>query len=428
MRLRLLTSPVAVLLLANLVSTVVGGLYFLAASRSLSLADMGLYTVAISLQLLFSSIVGGGLHVATVRLGAEHLRHHRRAEAAGLVTFSLLLACAATLLAGGLSLAAEGLGLLRSHYLAFPFLLLVTVWAGSRTVVNCELGGLLAQQRLYLGAGLVLLGALTGLASLGAAMLGGPLTLTRLLQAHSLGVGASAFLGLSFLVPLWRTGLALRRSLLRELLTYARWPALCQGAESLQINLAPFLVIAWAGTTAAGLFSMGRYPAFVFGVVTVALYQYWLPAASRQNGHAQFSSFFRRQIRLAAFMGAAMVVCALAASPLLPLLGPSFAAAGLLFLINALDFAVLVLTKPVDAVYHGLRKPQLELLRRLGRLPFIVGLALLLVPSYGAMGMAWAQLGSALAVLLVGLWLLRRELRHLAVRESLELAPEEAPL
>jgi O-antigen/teichoic acid export membrane protein len=420
-------SPLTALLFANLVGTVVGGLYFVVASRRLSLGDMGLYTAAISLQLIFTSIVGGGLHVATVRLGAGYLRRQRRPEAAGLVALSLLLTAALALLAAGLGLALSGTGILGLTSLRTA-LLLTAGWAGSRTLVNCELAGLLAQQRPRLGAGLMLLGALTGLLSLGAAVFGGPLTLTRLLLAHALGMGANALFGLLFLLPLGRAGVALRRDLLRELLTYARWPALSQGADALQAHLAPFLVIAWAGAAAAGLFALGRYPAFVFGVVTTALYQYWLPAASLQQGHAQFSGFFSRQIRLAAVMGVGMVLCALVASPLLSFLGPNFAGARLLFLVNALDFAAQVLTKPVDAVYHGLHKPQLELWRRLGRLPVMLALAVLLVPRYGALGMAWTQLASGLAALLLGAALLRSEFRVLLTQEVPELPPEETLL
>jgi len=238
-------------------------------------------------------------------------------------------------------------------------------------------------------------------------------------------------LGWPLLLPLWRGGVVLRKKLLRELLAYARWPALGFGADGLQNHLAPFLVMAWAGPVAAGLFGMGRYPAFVFGILTTALYQYWLPAASRQEGHAQFSTFFSRQFRLAALTGAGMIVCALAASPLFPRLGPNFAGAAFLFVVNSLDFALGVLTKPVDAVYHGLHKPQLELFRRLIRLPFIYGLAWFLVHQHGALGMAWAQVLSGLVALLLGLALLRHELRVLHLREAPELSDavgEEPPL
>jgi len=45
--------------------------------------EHGLYTAAISLQMIFMSVVGGGLHVATVRLGAGSLARGKRAEVPG---------------------------------------------------------------------------------------------------------------------------------------------------------------------------------------------------------------------------------------------------------------------------------------------------------------------------------------------------------
>lgn len=420
-------SPIVVLFLANLLGAVVGGLYFLAAARHLSLRDMGLYTAAISLQLIFASIVGGGLHVALVRLGAAHLRSGRRAEAAGLTLMSLLLCASLALLAAALARVTALLP--PSWHLNLPttVLLLATLWAGSRTVINCELGALLAEERYRRGAGLMLLNAGVGLAALSLTLATGPLTLTRLLTAHALGLTTTSLLGLFFLLPLWRAGVVLTRPLWRELLAYSRWPALCQGADSLQVHLAPFVVLAFASAAEAGLFGLGRYPAFVFALLLSSLYQYWLPAASRQVTHAQFSTFFRRQSRTAAVAGLLMVLSAVAAAPFLPLLGERFAAARLLFIVNALDFALLALTKPVDAVYHGLHRPQLELFRRLVRLPLIFALAYPMLLAYGVLGMAWAQVLSGGAALLVGLVLLDRELKALRDSEVLDSSdPDQA--
>jgi O-antigen/teichoic acid export membrane protein len=178
-------------------------------------------------------------------------------------------------------------------------------------------------------------------------------------------------------------------------------------------NLGPFILIAVAGSDQAGLFSLGRYPAYLFGVIALSLYQYWLPEVSRTKTNEQITLFLIRQMRLAGLIGIGMLFVAVAFRPLLPLLGANFAAAAPLFLLNALDFALFLLVRPIEIVYHGLYKPQLELLLRVARLPLLIGLAFLLATRYGAVGMVWAHVISGFAMLVMAVWLLKRNLEAL---------------
>jgi O-antigen/teichoic acid export membrane protein len=126
-------------------ATVVGGMFFLAASRSFDLAGMGLYTVAISAQGIGVALVGTGLNVATVRLTTDFLHRGDRAAAAGVVALATLTAMGLGLLAAALSL---GLALLTTKHLLLSgeLLALVALWAGSRSMLDCLLAGLLGQQ------------------------------------------------------------------------------------------------------------------------------------------------------------------------------------------------------------------------------------------------------------------------------------------
>src|SRR4029450_6478620 len=87
---------------------------------------------------------------------------------------------------------------------------------------------------------------------------------------------------------------------------------------------------------------------------SVTLYQYWLPRAARQAAAGQVGHFLGRHMKLAGLVGLSMLLSALASCPLLPWLGPNFAAAIPLFVLSTLDFALVVLIRPIDAVYHGL--------------------------------------------------------------------------
>ncbi len=395
------------LLAGNCLGTVVGAVFFLSASRNFSLSQMGLYGVAISVQWILAGIAGTGLHVATVRLTTAHLSAGNRAAAAGVVALAAMTASAITLSAAAFCLV---LSRVVSLFLPGELLAMAALWAGGRLVLECVRAGLLVQQQYTRVCLLMCLSAITGLGSLGVAFLRGPLTLESLLAAHVFGLGAGAIGGLAFLLPLCDSGIQVSTGRLRELCVYAWWPALSEGSRLVQANIGPFVLVSLAGPVEAGLFSLGRYPAYLFDMIGVSLFQYWLPAAAREAGNKRLVPFLGRQLQLAGAVGLCLLLSAVAVRPFLPWLGSNFAAAASLFVLNALDIALFVLIRPIEAAYHGLRKPHLELLARVSRFPLLLGAALVLAYRFGAVGMVWAQILSNLVALGVASWLLWREL------------------
>jgi O-antigen/teichoic acid export membrane protein len=226
-------------------------------------------------------------------------------------------------------------------------------------------------------------------------------------------LGSAAILGIYFFLrDLGLPGDWSLRSTWMDLLRYARWPASSEGTRLLQANLGPLILVPLAGSGAAGLFGVARYPAYLFEIVAVSLYQYWLPEASRKGEEGNIGAYLRRQMLLASTIGVAMVLAAVGCRPFLPLLGENFAAAAPLFVLNAVDFALFLLTRPIESVFHGLRKPQLELWPRLARIPLLAIAAWFFVPSGGAPAMVWAYVITGLVVLGLGSWLVSKELRR----------------
>src|SRR4029453_3858831 len=187
--------PILTLLSSNLLAAVVGGGFFLSASRSFDLAEMGLYAVALSTHWIIAGLIGTGLHVATVRLSTDSLEAGDRAPAAEIVTLAVLTAGGLSLLVAGLSLGANLLTAAQLFLLG-PLLALVALWAGARSVQDCLLAGLLGKQKFSRASLLLGLSAVTGSVSLIGMLLAGPLTLGGLLVAHAFGMGASAIAGL----------------------------------------------------------------------------------------------------------------------------------------------------------------------------------------------------------------------------------------
>ena len=401
---------VAPLLSSNLLGAAVGGAFFLAAAFSLSLEEMGLYSAAISVQWIAVGLVGSGLSVATLRQAADRLLEGNLAGAAGAVVQSTLTALAATLAAVLVGAALVGLDLVP---VSLPLLGWVLVWAGARSAIDTVRSGLLVREQ-YGRAGLLMVAtAVTGVIALGVALREG-LTLERLLAAHALGLASGGLLGALLLRPLFREGLALSRAGFRGLLRYARWPSLGEGARLLQVNAGPLLLLWTAGEAEAGVFGLARYPAFVFDVVAVSLYQFWLSQAVQRGPGEEMGRFLVSQLRLAAVVGSGAVLVAFLAAPWLGLLGDGFAKAAPLLGLNALDFALLLLLRPIESVYHGLHAPRLEVLQRAVVLPVLLLAGLALAPRWGAAGMVWAHVLAGVTSLVVGALLVRSRLAQRA--------------
>jgi O-antigen/teichoic acid export membrane protein len=402
--------PIVTLLGGNLLGAAVGGAFFLTASWRFDLPEMGRYAVAISVQWVAFGLIGTGVSIATLRFANDRLAANDRAGAAGVVVTSSLAASAASL--GLAAVCFLGLRAAGTEAALTPRVAaLAVLWAGGRALLDCMRSGLLAQQDFARTALLTSLSAATGLGALAFAAASDDLPLERLLEAHVAGILGGVIASAALLRGLLADGIRHDAQRTRAVFRYARWPALSEGTRLLQANLGPPLLVALAGPGEAGLFGVGRYPAYVFEVVAVTLYQYWLARAVRVPDRVSMRDYLAPQLRLSAVLGVGMVLAALAAQPLLPRLGENFARSGFLFAASAVDFAIVLLVRPLETVWHGLREPRLELLQRGVALPVLLAAALLLAPRWGALGMVGAHVCASLATLAFGSLALRRSLR-----------------
>ena len=397
--------PLYIILGSNFFGLLIGGLFFLSAGWIFDLNEMGVYGLAASIQVIAVGFVGNGIGVATVRLASDYLTEGDYADAAGIVAYSFMIPAALSVLTAGICFVIfknPSESVLLNRGLLVPLVL----WAGAASMLACLRSGLLAQRQYKMAGMLTIMSGVTGLISLSVVLLIAPLTVSRLLMAHMFGLGTSALLGLCFLKPLCREGITFSINLFLKLWRYARWPALSEGIRLFQANMGPLLLAAVAGSDQVGLFSLARYPALLFGMIAVSLYQYWLPEVTREKGADNLIRFLRRQMRLAGLAGACMLIGAVVFRPILPFLGTNFAAAAPLFILSTLDFVLFLLVRPIESVYHGLHKPQLELVLRVVRMPVLVGLGLILSSHYGAVGMVWANVLSGFSVMGIAIWLL----------------------
>jgi O-antigen/teichoic acid export membrane protein len=399
--------PVIFLLSGNLLGAAVGGVFFLTATQRFSLEEMGHYAVAISFQWVMFGIIGTGLSIATIRFARDYYAVDDRAGATSVMTQAAIGVVGLTVILAACAYGA--LALLRPWLQMNPVLgLLAVSWAGARALLDTIRSGLLAQENFLRTAILSTTSGVTGLIALSVVVLTGELTVTRILIAHVAGL----FLGALASLPL--VGLAgfntIRRASFRTLVSYARWPAISEGLRLLQTNLGAPLLVALTGSAQAGVFGLGRYPAYVFDVIAVSLYQFWLARAVRVTSHESMRGYIKRQSVWAGGLGIAMVTASVLAQPLLPLLDEDLALAGPLFVLSAIDFAILLMIRPIETAFHGLRRPRLELMQRSIGIPVLLLVALMLAPTLESIGMALAHIATSLVSLAFGWFLLHRAL------------------
>jgi O-antigen/teichoic acid export membrane protein len=399
--------PILLLLSGNFIGAAVGGTFFLVASQRFSLEQMGRYAVAISFQWVAFGLIGTGLAISTLRIARDRLALDDRAGAAGVVASATIAASLLTVIA---AIASYAFLVFFGAALGIDPLLgvLAVLWAGARALLDCIRSGLLAQQDFRRTALLTSASAATGLAALVIAVSAEELTVIRLLGAHTTGLFFGALVSIPLLAPLGRG--RMRRDSTRAMLEYARWPSLSEGTRLLQSNLGAPLLVGLAGPVQAGLFGLGRYPAYVFDVVIVSLYQFWLARAVGVPDRTSMRGYVGRQLRWAGGLGLAMIAGAVLTLPIIPILGPDFARARPLFILSAIDFAIVVMIRPIETAFHGLSRPRLELIQRGIGLPILIIAALVLVPRWGAIGMAGAHLVASLTTLAFGALLLRNAL------------------
>jgi O-antigen/teichoic acid export membrane protein len=116
------------------------------------------------------------------------------------------------------------------------------------------------------------------------------------------------------------------------------------------------------------------------------------------------------QFKVAGLLGLATLVGALLALPVLPLLGDAFASVRLLFFLCAVDFAIVLLVRPIESAYHGLGRPRLELVQRGVTLQVLAISALVLARRWGALGMVGAHIIASVVSLACGAFLIHRAL------------------
>jgi O-antigen/teichoic acid export membrane protein len=179
----------------------------------------------------------------------------------------------------------------------------------------------------------------------------------------------------------------------------------------LQVNLGIPVLNYVANAREAGLYGAGSSLLMGIDFLTVSLLTTLLPKISRLNGLDECRSYVRRSFPLFALVAVVLLPLVYFARPLvLSLFGPAYE--GTIPVFQVLFFGTLgtLVTHPLYLVLYAMNRPQFHTLSAVVSLTGWVVAGMWLIPTYGAVGAAWATLLARFVQSLMILLILRHTL------------------
>lgn len=359
----------------------------------LDLAAYGLFVTAVGLQLLLSRGVLLGMDRGMLRL--RMLPEWRACPDAVMQTgLALLLGAGGVTLLGAVVLA---WGLNRLAPTPWPDYLVVALALGAIGValVDYVTGYRIARME-YRAAGLLQCGtAVVRLAFIIGALWAATSNLQLVFLAYiaaSLIVGglqaASAAREARKEGKRWRPQARLTRHLIR----FSVWKAAADLGSVLSLHLGVFLLTFLGQRTPAGLFGLGLTLSMAFFAVVNAFADYLVSRIVQVRRRADLPRYLKRAY--AAAVG--VILLCIPAILLVSTLAPWILRSNQLvhvFLVLAASMLLLILQCPLTAVCYYLMRPHYAFAALVACVAANGGIGILLIPTWGAKGAAYAQLG-----------------------------------
>lgn len=393
-----LRTPAQLLLLAGTQATtqLASFLALLLVAHSLSLANYGIYSVAITTSFFVAALPGIGIDLAVIRFTA----HREGPESNSLIVMGALVKIAASAVVTLLALALSGV--LAANIMGQP--------EAANALRIGAISGFIAGSTAYVFAVLQSrhrFGLLATVSLFGAAAKILPVAVLASLGMLTLNTAYSTFV-IPALVVLVGGGMlaGLHRMSIKDidvtgggrLVKTSAWLTLGILANSVMVFIDVYMIAAMKGASEAGLYSGARVIAmglYVFGAAALAVL---LPKAIRLEGASQLASFTRRALCGMAVLAAPLLVVPLAAQPLVEVLLPGeFNSAALTLRLLSMAFIVELFVTPLVVLLIALDASRAYALSSLAVLPVALVALVFGVAQAGAAGAASVFLAHRLA-------------------------------
>jgi O-antigen/teichoic acid export membrane protein len=175
-----------------------------------------------------------------------------------------------------------------------------------------------------------------------------------------------------------------------ELARYTAPIALLQGVAILIMRAANFILNAQAPEEAVARYEIAYQVAFVFPVLTRALFTVLLPEVSAMTTHAEMNRYRNRVMSLSPVVLVLTGAACLAVPPMAGLLlGGTYRDAAPIMQVLLLSLGLGLIYNPLSVLFYALGKPGYNTLIHVVQLVVLVPLDLLLIARYEGMGAAW---------------------------------------
>jgi O-antigen/teichoic acid export membrane protein len=198
---------------------------------------------------------------------------------------------------------------------------------------------------------------------------------------------------------------------LEEMLKYSKWVALSAITYIAMPYLIRFILAIHASIADVGIFSAGMTFTMAFTVFHTAVRAIIFPQVTALEGIDQMRKYLNRLNEIAPYYAvvAALVIIALGLLQWF-VLGEEYRAALPVFAVTVIAFAIATFLGLGTMLVHTMMKPEIDAFTNVARLCLMVILALLLVPSLGALGGAIAYVIPLIIGELLMFWIVRKEI------------------
>lgn len=396
---------------ANLISAGLMGIAFIVLGRLIGPSNFGIFSVSISLMLIFNQVISGGINQLMPRFIGHWYQFPQKQKAflQHLLYWQIILAI--LLVAGGLTLL-PGLGKIFNY--PYPSMLLIAL-AGSVffALYNYLYYYYLAKQR-FLQAGLMNIAqAVFKILAFGLIII--------IWQGNLLAISSAYYLAL-LVVPLvfllidkqarFQSPRTLRGQKAEKINRLWRHAWLATLSIVLVDNFDLLLVQRFSNDYQAGLYSGAMKIAMFMSLIGISIESVINSRVARYNSKKTLKDFLKKsQILIILSVMLCLIIIPFSEILIKYSLGSDYlAAAGILKLL-LINVFLTINVLPLASIFYAIDKPNYFSRVGLMRVLIIFGLSIWLLPQFGASAAAASRIVATVVVLIYSLVVVRRELR-----------------
>lgn len=410
----------SVVLVGNIAAGGLGFLSILIISRVLTVSAFGLFNLALSIMIIFSSLSGLGTETGMVTLASFHLRDNNPGKAASVlrvgscarVVFSLIIAIIVFLAAHPLS----------TNIFHYPELVpLIKLCAVGIFVISVAtvLKSIFFTYQLFKRS--VIQQLLVDTLKLLAIFYF--LYLLRMEKLAAFAIFAlTPLLGIIYGVVILKKHLLIKSEevpgLYRRLFSFSKWMFISNLCALTLPYIGIFMLSRMISNEAAGIYALALNLTYIFPVIIYSLNSVLLPEVSRFKEKEQFEKYFKSSIKISLLIAAAIAPIMIFSSKIIVFFfGAKYAGSVSVFNLLLLGFLAIAVNSTMRILLFSIEKPRIIAIVDSLRVFIMVILSYIFIPYIGVKAPAAAYLiVNALALGYLLLYIYKKILRGTEVK------------